>query len=77
MTLEDIEKMDKPFLTAVDVAPYIRCDPGTLRLAAHVAPHLLGFPVIIMGSRVKIPKDLFVQYCRGGMQGFRLERKEA
>lgn len=75
MTLEDIERIDKSFLTAVDVAPYIRCDPGTLRLAAHMAPQLLGFPVVVMGHRVKIPKLPFIQFCRGGMQGFGLERK--
>lgn len=66
MTLEDIEKIDKSMLLATDVAPYLECDPGLIRDQAQINPASLGFPVIVMESRVKIPKDGFVNYCRHG-----------
>lgn len=65
MTLEDIEKIPKEFLTAADVAPYLRSDPNSIRVQAHNRPELLGFPLTIVRRRVKIPKALFVQHFRG------------
>jgi hypothetical protein len=66
MTLDDIERIPKPMLLATDVAPYLGCDDGLIRLQAQREPEKLGFPVIVMGSRVKIPKEGFVHYCRYG-----------
>lgn len=65
MTLEDIEKNPKEFLTVTDIAPYLHSSPSTLRIQAREWPELLGFPVVIVGRRVKIPKTRFVQYFRG------------
>lgn len=66
MTLNDIERLDKPMLLATDIAPYLRCDDGLIRLQAQTEPEKLGFPVIVMGSRVKIPKEGFIYYCKYG-----------
>jgi len=66
MTLEDIEKIPKTMLLATDIAPYLGCDDGLIRLQAQKDPSKLGFPVIVMGSRVKIPKEGFIHYCRYG-----------
>jgi len=65
MTLADIERIPTDWLTPAQVAPYLNSDPQTIRTAAHQAPGLLGFPVTIMASRVKIPKLAFIKYCKG------------
>lgn len=62
MTLKDMMKSDRPFLTPAEVAPVLECDPHAIRLAARSAPEGLGFPVICIGSRVKIPRLPFVEF---------------
>lgn len=66
MTLKEIEAIEKTVLTPADVAPYLGTDPNSIRGQAQTAPDRLGFPVIVEGSRVKIPKDAFVFFCRYG-----------
>ena len=65
MTLKEIEEMDRDMLTPVIVSKYLGCDDHTIRLQARERPDLLGFPVICIGNRVKIPKAAFVAYCEG------------
>ena len=65
MTLSDIEAMDKAVLTPAIVSKYLGCDQQTLRLQARRLPDLLGFPVVCVGTRVKIPKEPFLAFCRG------------
>ena len=65
-TLEDIAALDKSMLLATDVASYLECDDGLIRWQAQNEPDKLGFPVIVMGSRVKIPKDSFIFFCKYG-----------
>ena len=64
-TLEEIEALPKPMLVPTDVAGYLGCEPYSINRAARDAPGLLGFPVIVMGSRVRIPKEGFLKFCRG------------
>ena len=66
MTLQDIENMNKEYLLATDVAPVLGCDPSDLRAQSQLDPSKLGFPVVVIGTRVKIPKDGFVFYMRYG-----------
>lgn len=66
MTLDEIKAIPKDFLTVTDIAPYIKGDPQAIRTQAFQRPELLGFPVTIVGRRVKIPKALFVQHFQGG-----------
>lgn len=61
-TLEELKTSDKPFFTAEDIAGVLGCDPHAIRVCAHQRPELLGFSVIIMGNRVKIPKIPFLRY---------------
>lgn len=65
LTLKDIEAMDEEMLSPALVAPIIGCDQQTLRMQARERPDLLGFPTICLGSRVRIPKEGFLAYCRG------------
>lgn len=64
-TLEEIENCGKEFLTPKDVAPYLGCDRYSINLQAKKNAALLGFPVILLGTRVRIPRDGFVRFCRG------------
>lgn len=66
MTLEEIEAIPRQILTAADVAPFLECDPNVIRGQAQRDPVALGFPVVVMGSRVKIPKAAFVYAMRYG-----------
>jgi hypothetical protein len=62
MTLEEMKVCGKATLTAADIAPVLDCDPHAIRLAAKKDPDGLGFPVICMGSRVKIPTLPFIEF---------------
>ena len=66
MTLDQIEKLDKDMLVPADIYEYLDTDPNTLRWQAQNEPEKLGFPGIVTKSRVKIPKEGFVFYCRFG-----------
>ena len=67
MTLAEIENSTKEVLTCTDVAPVLRCNPATLHMQAIEQPWRLGFPVIVMGSRVKIPRKPFLNFMNGGV----------
>ena len=57
-----IKSMDKLLLTAEDIAPVIGCNPNDIRGQARDKPDLLGFPVVVYASRVKIPRLPFIQF---------------
>ena len=65
MTLEDIKKMDTYTITAAIAAPIIGCDPHYIRLMARQDPVKLGFPVIVYGHRLKIPRLPFIKFMEG------------
>ena len=62
MSLDEIRRSDKAFLTPADVAPVIGCDPHLIRIVARDAPEKLGFPVTRIGTRTKIPRVPFLRY---------------
>ena len=64
-TLEEIELCQKTMLAPQDVAGFLHCDAYTINRAAKDAPGLLGFPINVMGTRVRIPKDGFVRWAKG------------
>ncbi len=66
ITLEDIERLPREMLTAEDIAPFIECGPQQIRIQARTEPAKLGFPVIVQGTRVRIPKAGFVFFARYG-----------
>jgi len=65
MTLDDLRRVDRDWLLASEVAPILGTDPHSIRVAARVAPGRLGFPVCVVGSRVKIPKKPFIEFWEG------------
>lgn len=68
MTVSELENLDAPFITPAVAAKIIGCDPNKLRMAAHNQVNLgrdfLGFPVTVIGTRVKIPRIPFLQYIK-------------
>jgi len=66
MTLQEIEKTNKDILLASDVADLLEADPQDIRDQAHRDPSKLGFPVIVTGSRVKIPREGFLHFMKYG-----------
>ena len=66
MTLEDIENVPKEMLLMEDIAPFLGMNPQSLRSQAQSNPHKLGFPVVVCGTRVRVPKKAFVFWCRYG-----------
>lgn len=62
MTLKELAELESEILTPTQVAPILGVNPQTIRINARERPELLGFPVIVMGSRVKIPKVPFLHF---------------
>ena len=65
MTLEDIEMLDKEMLVPTDIAPILGCTPYTINVATRDGKNPFPFPIIRMGTRVRIPKRLFLKAMRG------------
>ena len=61
-SIQDIIALDRDYLTPAEIAGVLGSDPQTIRVAARVDPQRLGFPVVVIGSRVKIPKAAFLRY---------------
>lgn len=64
-TLEGIEKIDSEILIPRQVANILECTPYAINCQVEIDPKKLGFPVIKIGNRVKIPKAGFLEYFRG------------
>ena len=62
MTLDEIRNSTKDVLTPGDIAEVLNADPQDIRVQAQMAPEKLGFPVIIIKSRTKIPRVPFLRY---------------
>ena len=61
-SIQDIIALDRDYLTPAEIAGVLGSDPQSIRVAARVDPQRLGFPVIVIGSRVKIPRAAFLRY---------------
>lgn len=55
-------KTDREWFSADEISSVLNMDPQTLRLTARQQPHLLGFPSVITGSRVRFPRIPFLRY---------------
>lgn len=66
MTLTEMRISTALFITPAQAAGVLRCDPHSIRVQAHTAPEALGFPVCVIGSRVRIPRIPFLRYVEGG-----------
>ena len=62
MTLAEIYAMDKEWLLPREVAAVLHTTDHSVRVCARQRPDLLGFPTVIMGTRVKIPRIPFLKF---------------
>ena len=77
MTLAEIENCDAEFLTPAQVEGVLGCDQNALRYQAKMNPELLGFPVIVLKSRVKIPRLGFLHFMKYGKAPIVIQNEEA
>ena len=69
MTIQQIRASGKEMLSPADIAPVLGCNPYSINVMAKADPARLGFPVCVIGNRVKIPRRAFLRwigYERGG-----------
>ncbi len=66
MTMQEILRSDKDFLTPEDVREVLGCMPYSINVQAKEDPAKLGFPVIVIGTRVKIPRLGFIHFMTYG-----------
>lgn len=64
-TLEDIEAIDKTMLVPTDICNYLGCAAYSINVATRDGRNPFPFPVIRLGTRVRIPKIPFVKAMRG------------
>lgn len=72
-SLAMLAELDKTFLTPNQVAPILECNAHLIRLMARNPEYRqrLGFPVVVIGTRTKIPRIPFLRYMgwRGMIKG--------
>lgn len=66
MKLDEMRGSEKEFLTPEDVAEVIGCKAHAINLQARSDPSALGFPVCMMGTRVRIPRQGFLHWMSFG-----------
>ena len=59
-TFADIAAMEDDFLTCKQIASVLHADPHKIHVQAMQDHTKLGFPVVIYGKRVRIPRKLFL-----------------
>lgn len=62
MTINEMLQSTEPLLSPADVAEVLHCDPQSIRVQAQSDPSKLGYPVIIINRRVRIPRIPFLCY---------------
>lgn len=54
--------MKQLFLTPIEVGLILNCDAQCFRSQARCNPEKLGFPVTVIGRKVRIPVEPFLAY---------------
>ena len=63
--LDRIESLPKAMLVPTDICKYLGCSAYTINVATRDGKNPCPFPVIRMGTRVRIPKEPFLKAMRG------------
>lgn len=72
--LERIEALPKDMLVPKDVAKCLGCDPYLINVVTRDGKNPFPFPVIRIGTRVRIPKIPFIKAMKGELPNI-LERR--
>ena len=62
LTVEEMQNSPNRWLRPADVAEVLETDANTIRRQAQTNPELLGFPVVVLCSRVKILRKGFLEF---------------
>ena len=65
MTLSEMKGVSRDYLTPKEVAGCLGCTPYAINQQAAADAGKLGFPVIMVGKRVKIPRVAFIRFMEG------------
>lgn len=63
--LDRIEALPKDMLVPTDICKYLGCSAYTINVATRDGRNPFPFPVIRLGTRVRIPKMPFIKAMRG------------
>lgn len=63
--LDRIAALDKEMLVPTDICKFLGCSSYTINIATRDGKNPFPFPVIRLGTRVKIPKAPFLKAMRG------------
>jgi len=66
VTIDEIVRSTKEMLTPSDVAGVLGADPYGINRMARENPSALGFAVMVIGNRVKIPRRAFIHWLLYG-----------
>ena len=66
MTLEEMMRSNLDFLTPEQASDVLGCKPYSINVQAQADASKLGFPVCVIGTRVRIPREAFVRWVRFG-----------
>ena len=70
MTFEEIERSEKEFLVPTDIAPILGCSAYNINVQVREdkrkGTNSFPFPVVLLGTRVKIPRRAFVEVWKHG-----------
>ena len=67
MTLQELEQLETEVLTPKQVAPILGCTPYSINVAVKKG-RKLSFPVIVINSWVRIPKQPFIKFMKGELR---------
>ena len=65
MTLNEIKQSDTAYLNITDIAGVLNAAPQAIRNQIWREPERLGFPVIVIGTRIRIPRIPFLDFLTG------------
>lgn len=65
MTIEELKNMEINMLTPAQAAEVLGVSAQSIRVCARQRPDLLGFPVMVYGSRVKVPRLPLIDFLEG------------
>lgn len=57
-----LTKSNDPMVSLTDASEVMGCAENVLRVTIQQAPERLGFPAILIGNRVKIPRVPFLRF---------------
>ena len=66
---ERLQALDKPFFAPKDVCSILGVTNYSINLTAYDNPALLGYPVMMSGKRVRIPKASFLDFIARNVLG--------